>query len=76
MTSFLFVRLDVKLEAVSRCSVKKKSLKIFQNSQEKACVRVAFLIKLQAARATLMKKRLWHRCFPMNFAKFLRTPFS
>ena len=20
-------------------------------------------------------KRLWHRCFPMNFAKFLRTPF-
>ena len=23
---------------------------------------------------TLLKKRLWHRCFPMNFAKFLRTP--
>ena len=22
-----------------------------------------------------MKKRLWHRCFPMNFAKFLRTLF-
>ena len=25
--------------------------------------------------ATLLKKRLWHRCFPANFAKFLRTPF-
>ena len=25
--------------------------------------------------ATLLKKRLWHMCFPMNFAKFLRTPF-
>ena len=25
--------------------------------------------------ATLSKKRLWHRCFPVNFAKFLRTPF-
>ena len=25
--------------------------------------------------ATLLKKRLWHRCFPMNFAKFLRTAF-
>ena len=25
---------------------------------------------------TLFKKRLWHRCFPVNFAKFLRTPFS
>ena len=24
---------------------------------------------------TLFKKRLWHRCFPVNFVKFLRTPF-
>ena len=22
---------------------------------------------------TLLKKRLWHKCFPVNFAKFLRT---
>ena len=21
------------------------------------------------------KKRLWHRCFPVNFAKFVKTPF-
>ena len=25
--------------------------------------------------ATLFKKRLCHRCFPVNFAVFLRTPF-
>ena len=25
--------------------------------------------------ATLLKKSLLHRCFPVNFAKFLRTPF-
>ena len=25
--------------------------------------------------ATLLKKRLWHMCFPVNFLKFLRTPF-
>ena len=25
--------------------------------------------------ATLLKKRPWHWCFPVNFAKFLRTPF-
>ena len=25
--------------------------------------------------ATLLKKRPWSRCFPVNFAKFLRTPF-
>ena len=24
--------------------------------------------------ATLLKKRLWHMCFPVNFAKFLRIP--
>ena len=25
--------------------------------------------------ATLLKKRLWHRCFPVNFVKVLRAPF-
>ena len=25
--------------------------------------------------ATLLKNRLWHRCFPLNFAKFLRKSF-
>ena len=51
-----------------RCSVKKVFLKISQNSWENACTRVSFLIKLQA-------KRIWHRCFPLNFVKFLRTQF-
>ena len=26
--------------------------------------------------ATLLKKRLWHSCFPANFVKILRAPFS
>ena len=25
--------------------------------------------------ATLLKKRPWHRCFPLNFVNLLRTPF-
>ena len=25
--------------------------------------------------ATLLKRRLWHSCFPVNFVKFLRTHF-
>ena len=25
--------------------------------------------------ATLLKKRLWHKCFPVNFAQFLETSF-
>ena len=50
-----------------KCSVKKVFCKI---SQENTCARVSFLIKLQ-----ISDLRLWHRCFPVNFVKFLRTPF-
>ena len=56
-----------------RCSVRKGVLRNFAKFTENTCARVSFLIKLRAA---LLKKRLWHRCFPVNFAKFLRTPFS
>ena len=35
-----------------------------------------FLHKVVGLRpATLLKKRPWHRWFPVNFVKFLRTPF-
>ena len=52
---------------------KKYVLKSFTKfTGKKTCARVSFLIKLQAS--GLQKKRLWHRCFPVNFAKFLRTP--
>ena len=69
-----------KWEAViRRCSIKKVFLGILQNSQKNICVRVSFLINFQAWylfwRTSLLKKRLWHRCFPVNFAKFLRTAF-
>ena len=47
-------------------------LKILQNSQENICVGVSFLIKFTA---TLLKKRFWHRCFPVNFKKLLTTHF-
>ena len=57
--------------AVQKCFVKQVFLEISQNSQENTCARVSFLIKF----STLFKKRLWHRCFPVKFAKFLRTPF-
>ena len=54
---------------------KKVFLKISQNSQENAYARVCYN-KVAALRpATLLKKRLWHMCFPVNFVKFLRTPF-
>ena len=63
-------------EAVAqRRSVKKVFLEMSQNSQENTCVTVSFLIKLQAESATLLKKRLWYRCFPVDLAKFLGTLF-
>ena len=35
-----------------------------------------FLNKVEGLRsATLLKKRHQHRCFPMNFANFLRKPY-
>ena len=41
-----FINLFIGAEAVvQRCSVNKKFLKILQNSQEKTCARVSFLIK-------------------------------
>ena len=56
------------------CSVKKVFLTFLQNLQENTCARVYFLITLQAPPATLLKKRLWYRCFPVNFWKILRAP--
>ena len=47
---------------------KKVFLEVSQNSQVNTCARVSFSIKF-------LKKRLWHSCFLVNFAKFLGTPF-
>ena len=30
---------------------------------------------LRESPATILKKRLWYSCFPVNFGKLLRTPF-
>ena len=43
---------------------------------EVSCASVSFFDKVAAIRpAILLKRRLWHRCFPVNFARFVRTPF-
>ena len=56
-----------------RCSVKKGVLKKFVNFTEKHLCWSLFLIKLQVWACIFIKKRLQHWCFPVNFAKFLRT---
>ena len=65
---------DIPLEAaVCRRSLKKAFLKISLSSQENTCAGDSFLIKFQAEPATSLKKRFQHKCFPVNFVKFLRS---
>ena len=54
---------------------KKGVLRNFAKFTGKHLCQSIFFNKVADRSATLLKKRLWHRCFPVNFAKFLRTPF-
>ena len=58
--SFMFLIRRCAEAVAQRCSVKKVFLEISQNSQENTCARISF----------------WHRCFPVNFVRFLRTRIS
>ena len=53
-----------------RCSLRKGVLRKFAKFTRKHLCQSSFFNKVAGLRpATLLKKRLWHRCFPMNFAK-------
>ena len=59
-----------------RCSVKKGVLRNLTKFTGKHLCQGLFLNKGASLRpATLLKRGLWQRCFPVNFAKFLRIPF-
>ena len=56
---------------------RKGVLKSFAKFTWKHLCQSLFFNKVACLRlATFLKKRLWHRCFPANFAEFLRTFFS
>ena len=55
---------------------KKGVFRNFVKSTRKHLYQSLFCKKVAALRpATLLKKRLWHKCFQVNFGKFSRTPF-
>ena len=56
---------------VQRCSVKKGVLRNFAKFIGKHLCQSLFFNKVE----TLLKKRLWHRRFSVNFVKFLKTLF-
>ena len=63
-------------QSPSRCSMKIGVPKNFINYIGKHLYQSLFSNKVAGLRsATLLKKSPWHRCFPVNFGKFLRTPF-
>ena len=79
VTFIMFTPLSYMLlsEAVVwRCSVKNVFWKFREIHTRKHLCQSLFFNKVAGLRsATLFKKRLWHKCFPVNFAKFLRTFF-
>ena len=55
---------------------KKVVLKKFTKFTGKHLCQSLFLKKVPDPRpVTLLKKRFWYRCFPVNFLKYLKTPF-
>ena len=59
-----------------RWSVRKGVLRNFAKFTGKHLCQSLFFNKVEGLRpGTLLIKRLWHKCFPVNFGKFLRTPF-
>ena len=76
VTLVIILRMMI-MRYIQRQFCKKGALRNFANFTGKQLCQSLFFIKVACVRpVTLSKKRLWHRCFPVNFAKFLRTSFS
>ena len=59
-----------------RCSVRKGVLKNFAKFTGKHLCQSLFFNKVAGLRlAILLKKRLWHRCLPLNFCKVSKNTF-
>ena len=73
---FIYSRLKISRSIQRRCSMKIGVLKNFTRFAGKHLCQGLFFNKVASHRPpTLLKKRLWHWCFSVNFTKFLRTPF-
>ena len=59
---------------ICRYCSKQVFLNVLQTSQESTCVGVSFYKSCRLKACNFIKKRLQHRCFPVKFTKFLRTP--
>ena len=78
MSSIIFINYAVKKpgfmsiqKQLSRDVLEERSSQKYRKIKK----RVSFLINLQARGLQPYQKRLWQRCFPVNFAKVLRIAF-
>ena len=72
----VYVSYPISRSSHRRCSIGKGVLRNFTKFTVKHLCQSLFFNKVAGLRsATLLKKSLWHRRFPVNFAKFLRKPF-
>ena len=79
-TIFIWVLAEIRFELISTSSCFPKW---GYNRVEKPLSRVCLSIqpfylglKFQKLACSFLKKKLWHSCFPVNFAKFFKTPFK
>ena len=76
LSNSCFIKIVRKRSNQRRCSIKKSVLKNVIKFTEKHLRQSHFFNKTEGfTSATWLKKRLWHRCFAVNFVKFSRTPF-
>ena len=60
-----------------KCSMKKGVFKNFTKFTGKRLCQSLFFNKVVGLRSSTLKKRLWHKCFPVNFVNsFHRTPLG
>ena len=77
ISRYKFGILSIKFRSSNwRCSVKKGVPRNFTKFTGKHLCQSLFFDKVADLKpAALLKKTLWYSYFPVNFAKFLRTPF-
>ena len=66
--------LKKKETATLRCGLMRK-MPISRSSHQRCSIKKGVLRKFSKFTGKHLCQRLWHRCFPVNFEKFLRTPF-
>ena len=68
-------KLSINRSSHQRCSLKKLFSEISQNSQEKICARVSFLINLQAQACNFIKKETMALVFSCEFWEISKKTF-